>query len=260
METQVSTKVNRWFDESISQLQAKNDPLRQLDSLLAGILHCARKYCDGIFSLLSNHHVMPSAALIRVLFEFQVKLFWCLQAPEKRDLPDQDNCYQRFRQWDYTREKADRTLLTELREHSPVEERAEIDKVIQKLTARITQYESQGVKKSIPKMPIMLGELLRGVRGKGEHRMYAEIYRRFSREVHLDTHLARNVVDVSDRHMRCLPNPLWYNEAELFSYGVAGARDINCAIRVHYGIDCSELQREYEDLVEEIASTKKDST
>ena len=246
--------MNRWFDDTISRVQAKGKSLRQIDPLFVGILQCAREYCNSALCLLMNNHAMSAAAILRILFELYVKLCWCLQAPDKSDHSDGDSCFRRFRQWDYRRAIEHRTLLQELRKQSGGTEESDIDKTIQRLTCQITEFKSQ----QLPQMP-NIAEMCKALSNDVNEdwaRTYPGIYRRFNREIHVDMNLVRQIVQVSGTEIRCLPEPPGYNQKELLSYCVVGGFNVNRAVRNHHGWDWSELHKECGDLVEGVAKIK----
>ncbi len=69
--------VNKWFDETFEKFQQEVCPSTEND-LLAGVLFVSKKYVRAVLSLLAQKHALPSKALLRVLCELFVKLFWCL--------------------------------------------------------------------------------------------------------------------------------------------------------------------------------------
>ncbi len=81
---------------------------------------------------------------------------------------------------------------------------------------------------------------------------YPRIYRRFSREIHVDMNLIRQLVQVQGTQIVCLPEPPGYNQKELLSYCVVGGLCVNRAVRNYYDWDCTELQKECGDLVSKI--------
>lgn len=249
---QVDVMTNKWFDETFSQMQSRDEPARQLDPLVIGALHCGRKYCNGILVLLMNDHKMPAAALVRILFELYVKLLWCLQAPDKTDASAKDNCYQRLRRWDYTRATEHRKMLRELSPATQSSGDTEgADEAIRKLDKYIERLKAE----QLSKMP-SVAELCRDLGAE----LYPKVYRYFSRAVHLDMGLIRDMVHVSGGELQCFSDPPnYYEKSKLLLCCISMGCDVNLVVRRHYGWSCDKMRQEHKALVKQLSKTQEDA-
>jgi hypothetical protein len=94
---------------------------------------------------------------------------------------------------------------------------------------------------------------------KGWACVYAEWYRYFSRAVHLDMSLVRQMVQPSGSQILCFADPPEYDSLTLLNCCLAMACDINHMVRRHYGWDPDDMQHEYESLAKEIVEMEKDN-
>jgi hypothetical protein len=256
METQVRATMNRWFDDTFALAKDKAKPWRQRDALLVGVFQCGREYCDGILVLLMNDHKIPAAALLRVLHELCVKLLWCLHAPDKGDRPGTDNCYERFRGWDYQRLIAHKKMLKRLSSTCCGSRKLSIDRTLEQLDDDIKRYESEHVR-CMPDVARICEELSGMLPGTWMN-AYPEIYQFLSRAVHIDMGLVRQMVQVSGKEVLCFPDTLQYDKPELLHCCVSMGCDINLMLRRHYGCDPGQMQQEHDLLVQRIVEIKKD--
>jgi len=257
MDVKVRGTVDKWFDETLSHVQARSERMRQLDTLLLGILHCAREYCNGILVLLlpEDRHRLPATALVRVFCEVCLKLLWCLQAPDKTDSPDKDSCWQRLRRWDYQRARERKRMLEKLRDANCAALGGNLDEELEQAEQDVQEYKN----KSLRCMPDVAGickQLAKWQQGWAA--VYPECFQNFSRAVHLDMGLIRQMVQPSGNETRSFADPPMYDSATLLHYCLAMACDINLMVRRHYNGDCEEMQQEYNTLKEQLSKTQED--
>jgi len=256
MESQIEEMTNRWFDETLSHMPKLSGSSWEVNTLIAGCFLCGRKYCKGIFSLLKNDHKLPAAALLRILCELDVKLLWCLQAPDKTDAVGSDSCYQRFRRWDYLSLRENRTMFEEFRDLSSGSERLAADKKLQDLGKDIDSLKKEGLE-PIPKVWCICKELSTIV-SPDFAKVYPMIYRRFSWAVHLDLAVIKDLVDDSGARVQFRDDADRYcKEGVLLSYCTAMGCDINLMVRKHYGWDCDEMLHEFRSFVQQWAESKR---
>jgi len=259
-EMEVLGTVDKWFDDTFSHVQSTSQPMRQLDALLIGTLHCARKYCNGILVLLlpMHRHKLPAAALVRIFCEVCLKLLWCLQAPDKMDSPDKDSCWQRLRRWDYQRARERKKLLEKLCAASCAGQRVGTDlaKMHREAEQDVQQYEKENLR-CIPDIAGICTALEE--QQKGWFGVYPEWFQNYSRAVHLDMGLVRQMVQPSGSQILCFADTPEYDSLTLLNCCLAMACDINHMIRRHYGWDPDDMQREYESLAQSIGEMEKDN-
>jgi hypothetical protein len=259
MDMEVLNTADKWFDDTFSHVQARPQPMRQLDALLLGILHCARKYCNGILVLLlpMHRHGLPAAALVRIFCEVCLKLLWCVQAPDKTDSPDRDSCWQRLRRWDYHRAVERKRMLEKLRDANCAGQGAGADlgKRLGEADRDVQEYKNE----NLPCMPNVFDlskELEK--QQKGWAGVYPEWFQNYSRAVHLDMGLIRQMVQPSGNQILCFADPPEYDCLTLLQCCLSMACDVNHMVRRYYGWDPDDMQHEYESLVQKIAEMEKD--
>jgi hypothetical protein len=236
--------VNKWFDKTFSYVKGWKQPRRQSDALIVGALLCGQKYSDGIFALLRSQHRMPAAAILRLLFELDVKLRWCLQAPDKTDAPDKDSCYQRFRRWNYLSLTKNRKMFDKLSGMSSGDEKRDAQKKIQELDTNIASLDTEGLKQ-LPDVAGICTELSKSVHPDFA-KVYARIYQRFSWAVHVDFAIIQDMVHVCSGQVQCFDDPPNYCAEKEIAYDCAAMGcDMNTIVRQHYGWDCNEMLREF---------------
>lgn len=221
-------------------------PSWEVNALIAGCFLCGRKYCKGIFSLLKNNHKLPAAALLRILCELDVKLLWCLQAPDRTDVAGRDSCYQRFRKWDHGSLCKNRTMFEEFRNLSSGSERLAAEKKLQDLNEDIDSLKEEGLE-CIPSVWSICKKLSESV-SPDFAKVYPMIYRRFSWAVHIDLAVVKDLVDDSGGQVRFRDDADRYcEEGLLVRYCTAMGCDINLMVRKHHGWDYDGMLHEFQD-------------
>ncbi len=249
---EIDKTINKWFEETLTQIKTNVRQVLKLDQLLIGVLHCARKYCNGIMLLLDNDHKMPAAALIRILCDLYVKMLWCFMASDKVDNPvDDDVISQRFRRWDYKGVIEHEKMLGKVSEVASGDYKQEVDKALKELEKSKAEYKNQGIRC----MPDTAG-IFRELRKDWAAEVYPRIYQYFSRAVHLDMKLIREMVQYRGGKILCFSDPPSYKTGELLLYCISIGCDVNGLLRKHYGFDSEQMQTEYESLSNELQSRK----
>jgi len=251
---EINETINKCFDETFAQIQKISKAPRELDTLLIGVLHCARKYCNAIFVLLGNEHKMPAAALLRILCELYVKMRWCFKVSDKADKPATGNIiFQRFRQWDYARVIENRKILRNISKIRSGDYKQQIDKALKEAEKSVANYKNQGLR-CMPNTAKIFKELPE----EWSREVYPWVYQNFSRAVHVDMKLIREMVRHSGGQLQCFSDPPSYKTSELLLYCISMGCDINRLLRRHYGCDYDKMQCEYDTIVHQSGKTKKD--
>jgi len=253
---QIEGMTNRWFDETLSHLPKLSGTSWEVNSLIAGSFRCGRKYCKGIFSLLKDDHKLPAAALLRILGELDMKLFWCLRAPDKTDALGGDGCYQRFRRWEWSSLREHRAMFEEFRDLSSGSVRLATDEKLQDLGEDIDSLKKEGLE-PIPNMSCICRELSTSV-SPDFVKFYPMIYRRFSWAVHVDLAVIKDFFDDSGGQVQFRDDAEHYCKGDvLLHYCTAMGCDINLMVRKHYGWDCDEMLHEFRDFLQQWAGSKR---
>ena len=248
----IDRTINKWFEETLAQINANVRQIRQLDSLLIGVLHCVRKYCNGIILLLDNDHKMPAAALLRILCELYANLLWCFKVSDKEGKAADDNAiYKRFRRWGYKGVIEHEKMLGKVSEATSGDYKQEVDKALKKLEKSKAEYKNQGIRC----MPDTAG-IFRELRRDWAAEVYPRIYQYFSRAVHLDMKLIREMVQYRGGQILCFSDPPSYKTGELLLYCISIGCDVNGLLRKYYGFDSEQMQTEYESLSNELQSRR----
>ena len=136
----VANTIIKWYEQTHTTMTVARKPPSPLNSELMGILLAAKKQTEGALTTLANKNILSTHALLRILIETHIFLIWALSAPANKEKAKSDEVYKRFRRWDCTRLKKDKTLLENL-PRTP-----EIESNIQKAKEDIEKLQKNGVK------------------------------------------------------------------------------------------------------------------
>ena len=247
MENDKITKtINKWFEETFTKIQQNVKPPKQLDLLCVAAFLCARKYSRAILLLIDKGHNLPVQALLRVLCELYVKLYWCLNVSDKIYKNGEDEIYRRFRRWDFSRVIQHKKLLKNLQDMGNTN--PDVAAALSELESSSQEYESQG----LDPMPEPPYKLFTELSGDWENLIYPKVYRRFSSAIHSDMRLIREFVKYDKKSGRILCfEDASYKIEELLKCCISMACDINLLIRNYYDFDSGKIQNEYVSIVRE---------
>ena len=246
--------IIKWYQETHSTMNIVVHPKRNSDIELMRILLAAKKQTLGALTLLANSHILPTHALIRVLAEIWVVLIWALKPSKGEEGANSDGVYKKLKQWDITRLREDIALLKEL-SPSP-----EIKSAIKKAEEAKEKLEKIGIEK-LPKYQQLFRKL--GDNPKEQkmfEEVYARIYRKYSRAVHLNRNTTENFIQIKNENAS--PTSIIYHDdiksdgEELMNI-ICISSDINKAIRNFYGWGIKTIQSECKHLIEIIAEDTK---
>ena len=162
-----------------------------------------------------------------------------------KERADPDDVYKKLRQWDLARLKKDITLLKELSQ-SP-----EIESAIKKAEQTKAKLEEDGIVK-LPNYQQLFSKL--GDNPKEQkmfNEVYARIYRKYSRAVHLNRDITENFIQIENENTS-FASMLYYDDIksdgeELINITCISS-DINKCIRSFYGWHIKTIQNEYKHL------------
>ena len=190
--TAFSESVDKWFEESIKKIQSSVRPFSKADIHIVGSLLCGRKHAKGCFTLLENSHVLPAMVLVRVMGELYVSLRWCLKDNKTNSA---DCVWERFMRWDYKRCSEEQRLLKRICKYNP-----EFNEALVNAEANIAKYNNQGLKI----MPDAAG-LFGSISKEYENFVYAKFYQLYSRAVHSDFTVIKELAVSLCTLARCVP-------------------------------------------------------
>lgn len=237
--------IIKWYEETYSTMIIAVHPKRNLDLELMRILLTAKKQTLGALTLLANNHILPTHALIRILSEIWVVLAWVLKPAKDNERANPDDAYKKLRRWDYGRLKKDIALLKEL-SRTP-----EIESAIKNAEQTKAKLDKDGIEE-LPNYQQMFRDLGDNPEEKKEfENLYAKIYRKYSRAVHLNRNVTQNFIQIKNEDTESAAmlyeNDTKPDDEELISV-ICISNDINKGIRDFYGWHIKTIQNEYRQL------------
>jgi len=228
--------IIRWYEETRITITTALKPIKTLDVELLGILLAARKHTLGALTTLTNEHIIPTHALLRVLCEIHIVLLWAMNAPTKKNENKSDAVYSRLRSWDHSRLIKHKNLLENL------PETAETKKSIKKIEGNISESKKQGIK-SMPSVKQIFDEL-----GQAWAEVYPKFYQFYCRSIHLDRNITQELahLDRGSNHI-LYKNDIEPRGNELLHIASISC-DINKMVRNFYDWHVDLIQKEYENL------------
>ena len=236
---EIDEKVNHWFCQTFENIQKEVHPSTENDLLIVGVLFTARKYTRSILLLLSQKHVLPAKALLRILCELYVKAFWCLNAQDNGKNVKK-KIHENFQRWDYSRLIQDKKLLTNLEKYAEGDFKDKVENVLNKADDDVADYKGRPIK-CIPSTADIFREL--SVKDNIWDIIYQKIYQNYSRAVHLDRNTFNRLVQCKNDRIMCFDD--WDDDInELYANCLCIACDTNILIRKYYDWPTEDLHQE----------------
>jgi len=249
----VADTMIKWYDQTHITFTVAIKLRRHLDIELCGILLAAKKQTLGALTTLANKHILSTHALLRVLVETHIVLAWSLRNLANDKKPTSDDVYKRLKRWDCTRLKKDEKLLEDLPRTPKVES------AIGKVKSDIEKLQKRGIKE-LPNYKQLFGNLggEKPDKVKEWEEVYARVYRKYSRAVHLNRNVTQKLVWIQNESKK--PEAILYKndiepDGDELLIMASISCDINKAIRGFYDWHFDAIQNEYEQIKSELAKT-----
>lgn len=237
----IEKTINKWFEQTFEKFQKEVHPPTENDLFLAGVLFASRKYVRAILSLLIQKHLLPAKALLRCLCELYMKIFWCLNVKGDKEEIKQA-IHKNFQSWDYSRLVKDKKLLTDMDKYATGDFKRDVQLSLKKALRGVEEYKSRGIE-IMNSVASLCAELSCDRDKEVMKRIYPEIYRNYSRAVHLDRNTFSRLVQQKGGHIMCYDD--WDDDINnLYQYCLCIGCDINMLIRKYYGWATEELRQE----------------
>jgi len=223
--------INKWFDETFEKFQKEVRPSTENDLFLAGVLFASRKYVRAVLSLLAQKHALPAKASLRILCELYVKIFWCLNV--KGDTEEiKFAVHENFQSWDYSRLIEDKKLLMDMEKYATGDFKRDVQLSLEKAVRDLKDYKTRGIKR-MESVASLCAELSRDPDKEAMKKIYPEIYRNYSRAVHIDRNTFSRLVRGEGDRIMCYDD-LDDDINALYANCLCMACDINMLIRKYY--------------------------
>ena len=234
--------INKWFQETRSQIELCTETCSSLDALCVCVLKGAQNYCTAISLLLSEGHKMPVKALLRCLCELCVKLAWCLAVP---DIPKKEAdviVSKKIRRWEKTTLLKNIKRLKDFKSVLSKDQFPRVENCIDRLEKEPLFSDTKV--KEMPQIVQMCEQLSDDVK----NRLYPQLYVDFHNAVHLD---AKSLVDIYTQGTNNTPSHFGskYTIEDLARLCMFFAVNINGFIRLNYGLDVTQIKKEYREIV-----------
>lgn len=236
--------TDKWFKQTFEKVQEEVRPATGNDLMIVGVLFAARKYSRAVLLLLSQKHALPAKALLRILCELFVKVFWCLNVQGNEE-DAKERIHKNFQSWDYWRLIQDKKLLANLEKYAEGDFGGKVQDALKKAANDEADYKERPVK-YIPHTSDIFKEL--SFIEPTMNNMYAEIYQNYNRAVHLDRNTFSRLAQYKGDRIVCYDD--WDDDInDLFTKCLCIACDINMLIREHYNWSVDELRKECLNLI-----------
>ena len=192
-------------------------------------------YCNAIMALLQNGLRMPTQALLRILFEVNAKVLWCLV--ERTTDHSESTVEERIYRWAKASLKENIKLRRDHLNIVPIEKRTKLEQSIKDSEEMLEQLECDPMPDTFYKLTKELGDVW-------QKEFYPRLYRRFNDAVHLDfASLCNKAKD--DGATVSVTNDSNESIEELAQYCVVNMHTVLIAVRGHYGWDSEEMNKEF---------------
>jgi hypothetical protein len=241
--------TDKWFEQTFGRVQKDLLPPTEDDLFIVGVLFTARKYTRAALSLLGQMHVLPAKALVRVLCELYVNILWCLNVEGDTKEEITNAVHERFQSWDSYRITKDKKLLADMREYATGDFARDVCQSLKKAEEGVREYETRDIQK-MKSVASLCAELSRDSDKEAMKKIYVEMYRNYSRAVHLDRNTFSHLVRYESENDRIACYDDWEEDiGHLYANCLCMACDINMLLRRHYGFPEGNLREECMDLV-----------
>lgn len=232
--------IGKWGADTISMFEESVKTDRPIDHLCITTLSVCSTYCKAIMALLENGWRMPAKALLRVLFEVNAKVIWCLaerQADESMSAAEE-----RVYRWAKASLEQDIKLRRDFLNIMTEEERRKLQESLTKSEAMLAQWDCDP-------MPTRFTAILEDIGNSWKGQFYPQLYRQFNNAVHLD--FGSLCSRARDDGMRVsVTNDSDEPIEALAQYCVVNMHVIFFAIRSNYGWNSDAMNKEFKELKE----------
>ena len=232
---EIDKAINKWFDETDSQMHQKINDFTSVDGLCASVLRAAKDYCNVIFLLLREERKLPAKALLRVLCELMVKLSWCLTVPDKQNENEEEIVKDKIRRWEKYTLCNNVQILEKFNQIASGDDKRKIQDSIDKL-----KNEPLFSNKTIKEMPKFVG-LIKQLPDLFKSEVYTLLYLQFNNAIHLD------VTSLIDFYLN--QNNIREQHVSRIANCIAHAFHINSLIRLNYKCETQEIKTEYHKIM-----------
>jgi len=232
--------IGKWGADTISMFEENVKTDRPIDRLCITTLSVCSTYCKAIMTLLEKGWRMPAKALLRVLFEANAKIIWCL-AERQADEPE-SAVEERIERWAKASLEQDIKLRRDFLDILSGDEKRKLQGSLTKSEATLDQWDCDPMPK---RFTTILGDI--GNSWKGQ--FYPQLYRQFNNAVHLD--FGSLCSRARDDGMRVsVTNDSDEPIEALAQYCVVNMHVIFFAIRSNYGWNSDAMNKEFKELKE----------
>lgn len=235
MSKEIDTTIEKWFVETVEDINAKVETDTGVDNLCSSIVPLAHNYCTAVLLLLNNGRRLPAMALLRVLAELAFRCIWCLY----EDNPEDEPASVRVERW----------LKRSYRERISLIRRMIRSSTVPKCDKKVFGREMEGLTQLMEIIPHRsAGNLFKSLEelppAYGEE-LYPCLYSTFNRAVHPDILLLGDMVKEKG-HKRIFFGDLEHIEIQVLKiYCLTAAFNILSIFRINYDWDYVEMKSEY---------------
>jgi len=154
--------------------------------------------------------------------------------------------HENFQSWDYSRLIEDKKLLTDMEKYATGDFKRDVQLSLEKAVRGVKEYETWEIKR-MESVSSLCAELSRDHDKEDMKKIYPEIYRNYSRAIHLDRNTFSRLVRGEGDGIVCYDD--WDDDInDLYANCSCMACDINMLIRKYYDWPVDVIRQECLDL------------
>ncbi len=227
--------ISKWGSDTISMFEKNIKTDRPSNRLCITTLSVCSTYCTAIMTLLKSGLRMPAKALLRVLFEVNAKVIWCLT--ERRPGELESAVEERIDRWARASLEQDIKLRRDYLSILAGKDKEKLEETLERSEEMLDQQKCE-------RMPRLFPDVLRELGDPWQKEFYPQLYRRFNDAVHLDFgSLCSKAKD--DGTTISVTNDSHEAIEELAQYCLLNTHIILLAVREYYEWNSDEMNKDF---------------
>lgn len=237
MSADIQTTIDKWFQETLSEIKKTTTEVGPADIVCQRVLAFAPAYSKSVLLLLEQNQKFPAMSVLRVLGELTLRLLWCLCSGSKKETPDI---------------KAERWLKHELLEHKKVlekvlpaieavqlaEKAVEMQHIIEWLEKKANQIQPKGAGSlygSLDTIPV-----------EAKNEIYPVLYASYLPATHPCLWVLRDLAIKDEAKENVILRDPAMTPKRVLTVGLATtAYLLSVFIRIRYKLDYARIRSEY---------------
>jgi len=239
---EIDETINRWFEETVTQMNAANKPDEPVYNLCSSILPIAHNYFNATLLLLNEDKKLPAMALIRVIAELAFRFQWCV-------LPNRQNedVNIRIKRWLKESYKQKKRRQEKCLHSANGQQKATIKADIRRLDSEIDKIPYNSAGDLYGSLESLLCEQTGDVEItlSWKDHLYPILYAPFNQAIHPDLVVLSNLIEQSGNQRIFFGDYTSIDIATLKKHLVSCIYNIIVPTRMVYELKYEEIKQEY---------------